>query len=195
MAYSIEGQENSKLNLKYFHPWDFRLAFSKKYLKVNFTNKASFFKLVCSTVNDHFMKEYMSILASDLKQGIASYLNGVQKQKKVTKENIKEVEKEIKELVKEQIKMEGEEVLKKFASPPALTRVFKGTTLQQACSKVNVCVDIIKEKVKEKDELKKLLQKMDSPSYPRTVLKDITDAEMDGYLEKEFQYQLENIKY
>ncbi|MFC1585665.1 hypothetical protein ACFL5V_08975, partial [Fibrobacterota bacterium] len=151
---------------------------------------------VKSPFADHLIDQYISILASDLRNAIKIYKGSAGRQKRKAKLTVEDVQKEIKGLAKERRRLEEEAVFKNLSSQPDNTRVYDpaGSEFQQASAKLNACKDAICEKRMERDGLQGRINSMDS-GYGRGVLDEITDAPMDGYLEAEFDYQLKNITY
>jgi len=163
----------------------------------DFVNPKEILDFIKSPIADHSINNYISILASDLRNSIVAYMDSVDLQKKGTQKIIEKLEKEIAELRTEQLKLEYEIHLSPSPAPQDNTRVAlpSMTKVQKIEVRKNATLDAVVQKSKEKEFHNVYLKTVSNPNYSKSVLKTITDAKMDGYLLKEFEYQRENIKY
>lgn len=149
------------------------------------------------SVEDHSMTRYVSILASDLKFAIDSYLEASALTIENTQKIIDYLDAEIKAAQKRRDAVEKEQLAQPYGVIPSDATATNATQSgrQTPLETLHLAEDVLKSKQMELMVQRSALAAMRTPAYSKGLLKDIIDVSMTPALKREFEYQSKHIKY
>jgi hypothetical protein len=149
------------------------------------------------SVEDHFMKHYVSILGSDLKYGILAYLEASDIAARNVRNVLDYLDREIQALEAMKTKLENEALMSARSAAPAdatATEISRSEMLTPS-EKLYLIEDVLGGKRLELAMQRAHLAAVSSPAYPQAVLKEIIDRSMSPSLKQEFEYQRDHLAY
>jgi len=146
---------------------------------------------------DHSITNYVSILGSDFKHAINSYLHASLVTAENSKKIIEYLEAELKSLRSTRTELENKLMMPSGgivyydATSTGSTPSNKLTPTQKMC----LLDDALQTKQMELVMQKAFVANAKSPAYKEAILKEITDLKMSPTLKRELEYQSKNIKF